>query len=183
MPAIQTVNQTGNPYIDGVLGDAKWAVNSFTYSFPTSGSFYGSSYGYDENADNFAVFNYAQKAAVRSVLSLYSSITNLSFAEIAETSTHHATLRFAMSDAPSTAWAYFPTTAAEGGDAWFNKSSGYYNNPVVGSYAYVTILHGSGHSMGLEHAHEHYVMPLARGSMEYTVMSYRSYVGASTTSR
>ncbi|NBJ13967.1 M10 family metallopeptidase C-terminal domain-containing protein, partial [Microvirga arsenatis] len=36
------------------------------------------------------------------------------------------------------------------------------------------------HALGLEHPHES-GMPLDRDSLEYTVMSYRSYTGASTT--
>ncbi|MXQ13088.1 matrixin family metalloprotease, partial [Microvirga makkahensis] len=182
MPAINSYSPTGNAYIDGVLGDHKWAVNSFTYSFPTSGSYYGSGYGSGENVTNFGALNANQQAMVRSDLKMYASVANLSFTEISETSSQHADLRFAMSDKPSTAWAYFPTTAAEGGDTWFNNSDGYYNTPVKGNYASLTILHEIGHALGLEHAHEHFVMPADRDSMEYTVMSYRSYVGASTTS-
>jgi serralysin len=112
---------------------------------------------------------------------LFASVANLSFTEVAETASQHADLRFAMSDKPGTAWAYFPSTNASGGDAWFNNSSGYYDAPRKGDYANLTFIHEIGHSLGLEHAHEHYVMPLHRDSMEYTVMSYRSYVEASTT--
>jgi serralysin len=180
MPAIASYSLTGNAYIDGVLGDYKWAVNSFTYSFPTSGSYYGSSYGSGENASSFGAFTAAQQAATRDALKMFSSVANLGFTETAEASTQHADLRFAMSSKPGTAWAYFPSTSAEGGDAWFNKSD--YGQPVKGDYAYLTFLHEIGHSLGLEHAHEENVMPQDRDSMEYTVMSYRSYVGASTTS-
>ena len=180
MPAVTTFSLTGDPYIDGVLGDLKWAANSFTYSFPTSGSFYGPLYGNGEPSKNFDALNTQQQAAVRAALSMYSAVANLTFTEIAETSTEHADLRFAMSDTFGTAWAYLPTTYAEGGDAWFNKSKGYYTNPVKGNYAYLTFMHEIGHALGLEHAHEHYVMPIDRDSMEYTVMSYRSYVGTST---
>jgi serralysin len=46
------------------------------------------------------------------------------------------------------------------------------------------MLHEIGHSLGLKHAHEvdgnFLALPSAQDSMEYTVMSYRSYVGAST---
>jgi serralysin len=182
MPAVTTYGLTANPYVDALLGDYKWAMNSFTYSFPASSSYYGGGYGWGENTNNFAAFSASQQAAIRTALNHYGSVANLTFTEVAETSTQHADLRFAMSDGPSTAWAYFPTTYAEGGDSWFNKSSGYYNTPVKGNYAYLTFLHEIGHSLGLEHAHEHYVMPQDRDSMEYTVMSYRSFVGASTTS-
>ncbi len=182
MPATTTYALTGNAYIDGVLGDWKWAVRDFTFSFPTSASFYGYGYGDGEPLNGFAVFNAAQKTAARAALDQFASVANVTFTEITESATKHADLRLASSDAPKTAWAYFPSTAAEGGDAWFNKSSGYYSRPVKGNYAYMTFLHEIGHALGLEHAHEGNVMPANRDSMEYTVMSYRSYVGASTTS-
>jgi serralysin len=180
MPATTTYSLTGDPYVDGVLGNLKWAVRDFTFSFPTDGSFYGERYGDGEPTNNFGAFNATQQAATRVAFSMFSAVSDLTFAEITETATRHADLRFAMSDAPSTAWAYFPSTAAEGGDSWFNKSSGYYSNPVKGNYAYSTLLHEIGHALGLEHTHEVNVMPLDRDSKEYSVMSYRSYVGAST---
>lgn len=182
MPAIASYNLTGDAYIDGVLGDYKWAVNTFSYSFPTSGAYYGTSYGAGENITSFDTFNTAQQATTRAALKMFTSVANLSFNEITETSTQHADLRFALSDKPGTAWAYFPSTSAAGGDAWFNKSSGAYSTPLKGNYAYLTFMHEVGHALGLEHAHEANVMPQDRDSIEYTVMSYRSYVGASTTS-
>ncbi|NGO52225.1 M10 family metallopeptidase C-terminal domain-containing protein [Allomesorhizobium camelthorni] len=180
MPATATFALSGDPYIDGVLGGPKWAVNDLTFSFPSSASFYGAGYGDGEPTDNFGSLNAAQQFAARATFNMISSVANLAFTEVAETSTAHADLRLAMSDAPSTAWAYLPSTAAEGGDAWFNRSNGYYDSPAKGNYAYTTFLHEIGHAVGLEHAHEGNVMPTDRDSMEYTVMSYRSYVGGST---
>jgi serralysin len=182
MPAIASYSLTGDAYIDGVLGDYKWAVNTFSYSFPTSGAYYGTFYGAGENITSFGTFNTAQQATMRAALKMFTSVANLSFNEITETSTQHADLRFALSDKPGTAWAYFPSTSAAGGDAWFNKSSGSYTTPLKGNYAHLTFMHEIGHALGLEHAHEANVMPQDRDSIEYTVMSYRSYVGASTTS-
>jgi serralysin len=180
VPAVTSSSSTGDAYVDGLLGNVKWAVDSLSFSFPTSGSYYGNPYGYEENVTNFGALNATQAAVTRSVLTNYASLTNLTFTETAETSTNHADLRYAMSDKPSTAWAYFPTALQEGGDVWFNKTKGYYNNPQKGNYAYVTVVHETGHALGLEHPHENN-MPTDRDSLEYTVMSYRSYIGASTT--
>lgn len=179
MPATATYALTGNAYIDGVLGDSKWAVRDFTFSFPASASFYGSGYGTGEPTTGFGTLTTVQKVAARAAFDQISSVANVTFSEITETSANHADLRLALSDAPSTAWAYMPSTAAEGGDAWFSRSSGYYTAPAKGNYAFATFLHELGHALGLDHAHEGNVMPAGRDSMEYTVMSYRSYVGSS----
>jgi serralysin len=178
MPALATYALTGDPYIDGLLSGVKWGVTNLTFSAPSSASYYESNYGDGEPNKSFEPLNASQKAVLDSTLSLYSSYSGLKFSQITETSTQHADLRFSMSDAPSTAWAYFPSTAAEGGDAWFNNSGGSYDNPVKGNYAYSTFLHETGHALGLEHPHDN-KMPVSRDSLEYSVMSYRSYVGAS----
>jgi serralysin len=181
MTAVSTYSLTGQVHIDALLGGLKWATNSLTYSFPTTSSSYGLSYGSGEMKNMFGSFNATQQSAVRSVLKLYSSVADLSFKEVSATSTQQADLRFARSDAPSTAWAYFPNTNESGGDVWVNNSSGRYANPQKGNYAYFAIMHEIGHALGLEHPHEGRVMPSSRDSLEYTVMSYRSYAGATAT--
>src|SRR5215218_11286642 len=164
MPAVTFYNPIGNGFIDGLLGGVKWAGSTddldgfqdplaFTFSFPTSASFYGSGYGDGEPLRGFEGFNTAQKVAVRAALSMYSSVANLSFTETVETSTEHADLRFAMSDVPPTAWSYYPSPDPEGGDAWFNNSTRWYDAPVKGNYAYLTFIHEIGHSLGLKHPH------------------------------
>lgn len=183
MPSTAFVATTSSTYINALLGDRKWATNSLTYSFPTSSVHYGNPYGSSEPQYNFGAFLSAQQAAARAALKLYSSVADLTFTAITEMRTQHADLRFARSDKPSTAWAYFPSTTEAGGDVWVNNSSRIYDAPRKGNYAYLTIVHEIGHALGLEHAHEgSTVMPLSRDSMEYTVMSYRSYVNASLSS-
>jgi VCBS repeat-containing protein len=185
VPAVATYSPTGNSYVDGLLTGTKWAVSSLTYSFPTDASFYGSSYAGAEPMNNFKAFTSVQQGAVRTILHSYESVANLSFTQVSESSTQHGDLRYAGSDAPSTAWAYYPSTNDAGGDAWFNNSNHFYDNPVKGNYAYLTMLHETGHALGLKHPHEvkgsFGALPVEHDSLEYSVMSYRSYVGASTT--
>lgn len=179
MAAVSRVTKSGNVNIDAMLGDYKWATTSLTYSFPTSAAFYGNPYGNGETG-SFGVLNATQQNAAKAALAAYAAVANITFTQVTESASKHADIRMAASDRPSTAWAYFPTTAAEGGDAWFNKSSGWYSNPVKGNYAYTTFLHELGHALGLEHPHEN-GMAVERDSMEFTVMSYRSYTGAPLT--
>lgn len=176
MPSVSAVSRSGNAYVDGILGDYKWGTSTLTYSFPTSGSFYGN-YGSGEPSNNFGALNTAQIQAAKAAFASYAAVANLTFTQVTESSTTHGDLRVAMSDQPGTAWGYYPSTAASGGDVWMNKSSGYYNSPVKGNYAYISFLHEIGHALGLEHPQDNN-MPSSRDSIEYTVMSYRSYVGA-----
>ncbi|MGE4150418.1 MAG: M10 family metallopeptidase C-terminal domain-containing protein, partial [Hyphomicrobiaceae bacterium] len=178
MPSSSNVPASGNQDIDGLLSGLKWDTNSLTYSFPDTASFYGYP---GERDDNFEALNSTQIAAVQQILTLYTSVANLSFSMITETETVHADLRFAMSDEPSTAWAYYPSAGEWGGDSWYNNTSGDYDNPLRGTYAYHTFLHEIGHALGLKHGHEtdtYGALPANHDSQEYSVMTYRSYVGS-----
>ncbi len=189
MPSVSTVTPSGIAYVDYVDSGMKWATNSFTYSFPTSSSFYvgfgGAAYGSGEQNAGFTAFNAVQQAATASILNMYSAVANVTFTQITETATQSATLRYAGSSMPSTAWGYYPSVAPEGGDAWFNSVNGWYTNPVVGNYGWLTIIHETGHLLGLKHPQDASgafgAVPVSADSLEYTVMSYRSYIGASTT--
>lgn len=85
-----------------------------------------------------------------------------------------ADIRVAQSSSPNpTAYAYLPSTHPKGGDIWFGTAYDY-TEPEVGTYDYVTILHELGHAIGLRHPEG---MPARRDALEYTIMSYNSYAG------
>ena len=185
MPTTATYSPTGNAYVDGVLSGIKWGVASLTFSFPTDASYYGSGYGNGEPLNNFKAFTTVQQDAVRTILKMYSAVANLTFTEKTETATKHGDLRYAESDSPSTAWAYYPSTtlpAATPGST--TPPTGTTTRPR-GNYAWLTMIHETGHALGLKHPQDvsgsFGAMPLDHDSLEYTVMSYRSYIGASTT--
>jgi serralysin len=165
MTMTSQVSFSGNTEIDGILDGTKWSDSLLTFSFAAP---LGAS---------ATTLNSAQQDAVRDVLQSIAALTTLTFAETAETGSAQGVLRYGESVSARTASAYLPSDAAVGGDAWFNPTD--YNSPRQGTYAYATFLHETGHSLGLDHAQDGaYALPPNHDSLEYSVMSYRSYAGA-----
>lgn len=179
MPTTTPIALTGDAYIDGILGSDKWAAQEFTFSFPTNPSFYEWPYAGGVQ-HGLVVLNSAQMTATRAAFDQLSSVANLAFTEISENATRHADLRLAQTGFPDTPFAFYPSNTPEGGDIWFTSWGGPDATPAKGNYAFVTFLHETGHALGLDHAHEGLLVPAQRDSIEYTVMSYRSYPGASS---
>ncbi|WP_457090941.1 M10 family metallopeptidase [Microvirga sp. P5_D2] len=177
-----SVQSTGNQDIDGVLSTSRWNSLNLNYSFPVNAGYLGSAYGKGETQNNFAGLTQLQAQAARKVLGVVSSLTNLTFTEMQETQSNHATLRMARSDEPEAAWTYLPGQAEEAGDSWFGNSIGWFDEPVQGEYAYYVFMHEILHAIGLKHGNETTgfgAMTPGHDSMEYSVMTYRSYVGSS----
>jgi serralysin len=165
--------------INGLLSGVAWNATNLTYSFPTSASNYGAGYA-DQNAlGGWQVLMASQMAVFRYALGLVAEYTGLTFTEITETDTTHATLRFSGSSYPPTSYAYYPSTAETGGDIWLGNIRN--TEPLKAGYEFDTIMHELGHALGLKHGHTtdgtHGALPAHHDSTEWSLMSYHSYVG------
>jgi serralysin len=173
-------------------------------SFGQNGDFYFLDMNGDRvNAivNNFSAFNTAQIAAARFALdSQYSSnfsVEGLTTLQISQfSSAGGGVLRFANSSDAPTAYGNFPLVIDPGvttfqeywaqGDMFFGNaqdSDSRYSlkTPTAGNYAWVTVMHEIGHALGLKHGHQQVpnnarVLPLEWNTVEFSIMTYISYV-------
>ncbi len=189
MATSTTQTATGNPEIDGLLSGYKWS-GTVTYSFPDSASDYpaqpNTQYGSNEpTAAGFHQLTASEQAAANAAMTLIMSYTNVN---IVYAGTDGADIRLASSSAANpTSYAYYPanSTNGEGGDVWIGTAYNY-DLAQPGNYYYLTFIHELGHSFGLKHSQEkggvaNVAVPAAHDGLEYSVMSYRSYIGGPTT--
>ncbi len=171
--------------IDALISGFRWNGTTVTYGFTTDPTQYSGDEGSPENANNFEALNAVQRAVTVTTFAMVTSYTGLAFSENVA-APGSAQIRLAQSDDPDTAHAYYPGPG-DGGDVWFrngpppNNPTGTprFDNPVPGSYGYMTFLHEIGHALGLKHGHEAPALSPDRDSMEFSIMTYRGYIGAS----
>jgi Ca2+-binding RTX toxin-like protein len=175
---------TNNPEIDGLLGGPKW-TGTITYSFPDALSDYSASYfGNGElSVSGFSSAPTQMQQAINYAVALITSYTN---ANIQYAGTNGADIMIAQSPAANpTSYAYYPSNVPSGGDVWFGTAYNY-SLASSGNYYFATALHELGHALGLKHSQEtggvaNVAVPTAHDDSEFTIMSYRSYVGGPLT--
>lgn len=147
---------TGNPQLDGLLAQSKWdteETQTVTYSFITSqtaDSYYG--------RETVSEPNNGVKQNIRQIFQMFEQYIDIEFQEVVDTVNSYGQMRIMFSDAPSSAYTYFPP------DDHVHQVSGdvhllpdFEDDPVnqfsgaPGSYGYMVLIHEISHGLGLKH--------------------------------
>jgi serralysin len=185
-------SSTGDQNIDALLAPRRYLPTQLTFSFPQSTSAYEANYGSTAESARTALLTFSpatslMQTAARYVFALASSLTGLTITETVGPSNFRLGLFTPAADGTGkqTAFAFLPSSSNVGGDSWFSNTTSFIS-PQRGNYAWITMLHELGHNLGLEHGHESdgvagVAMTSDRDSMEFSVMTYRPYIGGPVT--
>jgi serralysin len=192
--ATHFTNLTGNNLIDGVTSGYVWSGGKITYAFPDNKSDYHYSGEKNHGFDNVSskiegAAKFILDAGYRGHANDGFSVEGFTKLHVSEGSDTSATIRYAeSSSANPTAYAYYPGSGSVAGDVWFGHNYDY-SNAVQGNYEFATVIHETGHALGLKHGHEastsnttYPALNYNYDSLEYSVMTYKSFVGDSATS-
>ena len=122
-------------------GTPHWGANSTVLNGSSVGGAVTVTYGFlsssrqvsSSDAVGFAAMNSAQQAAVRRALAAWSAVANITFVETSDAA--NATIAFGTNRqyGQSAAYAYYPSTASQGGQVFLANDSTSITNPITRS--------------------------------------------------
>ena len=188
---VNSINKVGDNRIDPLLFGQRWASPSISYSFPSQNSAWSadSDTGYGPRQAggepwhaSFQPLSESDRSYFVMALQQWANVANIQFNQITESSDSVGDIRIAYSQTAgmedAEAWSYLPTGIAAAGDIWINSTSDSAKvDWIPGDYAFLTVLHEIGHSLGLEHPFDDPNFPQTLDTMSTTIMSYSALPG------
>ena len=191
--------KSGVNTIDSLLNqyEIKWSstsgsVTALTYSFPWrngASAYWQSNYSSSSEPQAAMHFgmNATQMSAASSALQAWANVANITFTQVADTATNVGDFRFGFSSAVGTGiwgWSGYPDSYwASAADVWINTSIASQSDWSSGSYNYMSLMHETGHGLGLKHPGNYDVtsssisgpyLPTELDYSTYSIMSYNS---------
>ena len=164
--ATSSFSLSGNSTIDPLLDDThvKWGGGlgtgvNLTFSFPWkngSSAWWQTDYSPEgeQNATECFGLSPTQMAAPRSALQTWGNVANISFGEVADTSSNVGDFRFTFSSViPTTSWGWikYPNNYwASAADVWINSKHGGDTDWYAGTSNFEALTHEIWHGVGLK---------------------------------
>ncbi len=169
-----------DPAVTYVWSGLRWNSLDLTYSFPLTRDDYSDGWRGREQPwfDDVRTFDDRQRAAVENIYEDLSALTNLSFSQASTPGS--GMLRSANTGYWQSFGKYPGYVDTSAGDSFYSTLIDM-SDLRPGTNTHFIMLHEVGHNLGLKHGHEadvHEPLPPEYDSIEFSVMTYHTYVGA-----